>query len=127
MVELGSYGDKFAESGLRVFEYAIEEIARRNQNYISLEHLLNALAVKEPASFNSVMSGYGVNPQDFKGYIEQSMISGSPHAARGIRIAPEVIQIFRRAQDVARANGRKKIESADLLTAFSQSIPWGKH
>ncbi len=117
----------WAKSGLGVFQYAVDETDRRNQSYVSLEHLLNALAIQEPASFDTTLSSFGVNPQDFKKHIEQTMMSSSKHVGKGIRIAPEVIQIFRHSQDVARADRRKKIEAADLLKAFSQSFLWGKH
>ncbi len=67
-----------------------------------------------------------MNPQDFKKHIEQTMMSSSKHVDKGIRIAPEVIQIFRHSQVVARADRSEKIEAADLLKVFSQSFLWGK-
>ena len=51
MTNLEVYQDKFAESGLRVFERAVEESRRRKQNYVSLGHVLLALAVEDGGSF----------------------------------------------------------------------------
>ncbi|HXM50770.1 MAG TPA: hypothetical protein VN956_23205 [Pyrinomonadaceae bacterium] len=45
------YQDKFAVSGLKVFERAIAEARRRNQNYVSLGHLIIALDAEEGTSF----------------------------------------------------------------------------
>ena len=51
MNNLGVYQDKFAASGFRVFEHAIEESRRRNQNYVSLGHVLIALDAEDGGSF----------------------------------------------------------------------------
>jgi ATP-dependent Clp protease ATP-binding subunit ClpA len=47
MIDLGTYKDRFAESGQRVFESAVQDSRRRDQNYIAVEHILNALAAEE--------------------------------------------------------------------------------
>jgi hypothetical protein len=36
MINLGVYQDRFDESGLRIFEHAVEESRRRKQNHVSL-------------------------------------------------------------------------------------------
>jgi len=48
MVDLGAYRDKFGESGQRVLEKALGESKRRDQNYITVEHIIHALALEEP-------------------------------------------------------------------------------
>ena len=55
MIDLGTYKDRFAESGQRVLEHAVSESRRRDQNYIAVEHILNALASEEADLFNSTM------------------------------------------------------------------------
>ena len=47
MIDLGTYKDRFAESGQRVLEHAVQESRRRDQNYIAVEHILNGLAAEE--------------------------------------------------------------------------------
>ncbi|MDQ3688210.1 MAG: hypothetical protein M3430_21815 [Acidobacteriota bacterium] len=44
MVDITQYKDRFADSGQRVFDHALQESRRRDQNYIAVEHILNALA-----------------------------------------------------------------------------------
>lgn len=53
MVDFGAYNDKFAESGLRVLVYAIDEARHRKQNYVSPGHILKALTVEVPSSLDA--------------------------------------------------------------------------
>ena len=55
MADLGSYKDKFADSGQRILDHALNESRRRDQNFVSVEHILQALTVEEPDMFNSAM------------------------------------------------------------------------
>ncbi len=48
MVDLGTYKDKFSDSGKRIFEHAVRESRSRDQNYIAVEHVINAL-IFDPA------------------------------------------------------------------------------
>ncbi|MFN3329533.1 MAG: Clp protease N-terminal domain-containing protein, partial [Pyrinomonadaceae bacterium] len=48
MSDLEAYKDKFSDSGKRILETAINESRRRDQNYISVEHILHALTLEEP-------------------------------------------------------------------------------
>ncbi|HEY1402516.1 MAG TPA: ATP-dependent Clp protease ATP-binding subunit, partial [Pyrinomonadaceae bacterium] len=42
------------------------------------------------------------------------------HVGKGLRIAPETIDLFKRAMERSRAQGRKTIESTDLFMALAQ-------
>src|ERR1700681_2121663 len=53
MVDLGAYKDKFGDSGQRILEHAMTESRRRDQNYVSVEHIVEALMQGEPDMFNS--------------------------------------------------------------------------
>src|SRR6266513_2296595 len=57
MADLEAYKDKFSESGQRIFQNALNESRRRDQNYISVEHIVSALSKEEPDLFNSTMRG----------------------------------------------------------------------
>jgi ATP-dependent Clp protease ATP-binding subunit ClpA len=52
MTDLDAYKDKFSESGKRILDGALQESRRRDQNFISVEHILNALAEEETELFN---------------------------------------------------------------------------
>jgi ATP-dependent Clp protease ATP-binding subunit ClpA len=121
MIDLGTYKDRFAESGQRVFERAVAESRRRDQNYIAVEHILNALATEEDELFNSMMRDLALDPRSVRVQIEKRLESGRfQNVAKGVRIAPETIDLFKRAMERARAQGRKTIEATDLFMALSQ-------
>ena len=52
MADIDAYKDKFSESGQRILENALDESKRRDQNYISIEHILHAIAQEEDELFN---------------------------------------------------------------------------
>ena len=122
MIDLGTYKDRFGESGQKVFEYAMQESRRRDQNYISVEHILDALVTEESELFNNMMRDLALDPRSVKVLIEKRLESTRvQYVGKGqVRIAPETIDLFKRAMERARAQGRKTIESTDLFMALSQ-------
>src|ERR687885_1125307 len=120
MVDLGSYKDKFGDSGQRILEHALNESRRRDQNYISIEHILDALAKEEPDLFNQTMRDLALDPRMVKLSIEKRLDTGRQHVGKGFRIAPDTTDLFKRAMERARAQGRKTIEATDIFTALSQ-------
>ena len=62
MVDLGAYKDKFGDSGQRILEHAMTESRRRDQNYVSVEHIVEALMQEEPDMFNSTMRDLSLDP-----------------------------------------------------------------
>src|ERR671912_647799 len=121
MIDLGTYKDRFAESGQRVLEHAVQESRRRDQNYIAVEHILNGLAAEEAELFNSTMRDLSLDPRSVKVLIEKRLENARyQNVNKGIRIAPETIELFKRSMERARAQERKTIEATDLFMAFSQ-------
>ena len=62
MVDLGSYKDNFGESGQRILDHALSESRQRDQNFVSVEHILEALMHEEPDMFNSAMRELSLDP-----------------------------------------------------------------
>ncbi|HEX8128015.1 MAG TPA: ATP-dependent Clp protease ATP-binding subunit [Pyrinomonadaceae bacterium] len=121
MVDLGTYKDRFAESGQRIFEYAMQESKRRDQNYIAVEHILHAFITEEAELFNSAMRDLSLDPFHIKMQIERRLENNRfQHVGKGLRIAPETIDLFKRAMERSRAQGRKTIEATDLFMALAQ-------
>lgn len=120
MVDLGAYKDKFAESGQRILENALNESRRRDQNYVSTEHIVNALAVEEADLFNATMRDLSLDPRRVKQSIEKRLEASRQHLGKGFRIAPDTTDLFKRAMERARAQGRKTIEATDIFTALTQ-------
>ncbi|MEO7658458.1 MAG: Clp protease N-terminal domain-containing protein, partial [Pyrinomonadaceae bacterium] len=73
MADIDAYKDKFSESGRRILEVALEESKRRDQNYISIEHILHAIANEETELFNATMRDLAVDPRSVKLLIEKRM------------------------------------------------------
>jgi ATP-dependent Clp protease ATP-binding subunit ClpA len=129
MNNLVVYQDKFAASGRKIFERAIEESRRRNQNYVSLGHLLIALDAEESVGFRYLVgklrADHGLTadlvPADKA--VETIMEWSPKYEGEGVRIGPETKNFLRRAVKIARSNQREKIEAADLLSAFLQIAP----
>src|ERR1044071_9492213 len=121
MTDLGTYKDRFAESGLRIFERAVRDAQQRDQNYVAVEHILNALASEEADLFNAMMRDLALDPRSVKVLIEKRLEAARyQNVQKNIRIAPETIDLFKRAMERARAQGRKTIEATYLFMALSQ-------
>jgi len=121
MIDLGTYKDRFAESGQRVFEHAMRESRQRDQNYIAVEHILDAFIKEEAELFNAAMRDLSIDPRNVKILVEKRIESTRfQNVNKGVRIAPETIDLFKRAMERSRAQGRKTIESTDLFMALSQ-------
>lgn len=121
MVDLGAYKDKFGDSGQKILEYALGESRRRDQNYISVEHILDALIHEEPDMFNSAMRELSLDPIVVKMAIEKRLeTTRQQHVGKGFRIAPDTTDLFKRAMERARSHGRKTIEATDIFEALAK-------
>ena len=122
MVDLGSYKDKFAASGQRILEHALDESRKRDQNFVSVEHILQALTIEEPDMFNSTMRELSLDPVVVKMAIEKRLTtSRQQHVGKGFRIGSDTTDLFKRAMERARSQGRKTIEATDIFEALSNS------
>ncbi|HEV7857322.1 MAG TPA: Clp protease N-terminal domain-containing protein, partial [Pyrinomonadaceae bacterium] len=120
MIDLGAYKDKFGDSGQRILEHALSESRRRDQNYISIEHILDALSKEEADLFNQTMRDLALDPRAVLVIIEKRLESSRQHVGKGFKIAPDTTDLFKRAMERARAQGRKVIEATDIFLALSQ-------
>lgn len=121
MVDLGAYRDKFGESGQRVLENALGESRRRDQNYITVEHIISALAKEEPDLFNSTIRSLAIDPEVVTRAINKRLDNARQHIGKGFRIAPDTTDLFKRAMERARSRGRKVIEATDIFDVLSNS------
>src|SRR6267143_1926527 len=122
MVDLGAYKDKFGDSGQRILEHALSESRRRDQNYVSVEHIVEALMQEEPDMFNSTMRELSLDPVAVKVAIEKRLEgTRQQHVGKGFRIAPDTTDLFKRAMERARAHGRKTIEATDIFEALANN------
>src|SRR5204862_7309162 len=113
MADIDAYKDKFSESGQRVLETALGESKKRDQNYVSIEHILHAIAFEEDELFASTMRDLAVDTRSVKLLIEKRMAASRQHTRTGYRIAPATTELFKRATDRARSQRRRVIDGSD--------------
>ena len=76
----------------------MEESRKRDQNFVSVEHILQALTVEEPDMFNSAMRELSLDPVVVKMAIEKRLTSSrQQYAGKGFRIGPDTTDLFKRA------------------------------
>src|SRR5437763_2389128 len=119
MADIDAYKDKFSESGQRVLETALEASKKRDQNYVAIEHILHAIAFEEDDLFTSTMRDLAVDPRSVKLLIEKRMDASRQHSGKGYRIAPETTELFKRAMDRSRSQGRRVIDASDIFYVLS--------
>ncbi|MFM8440145.1 MAG: Clp protease N-terminal domain-containing protein, partial [Acidobacteriota bacterium] len=119
MADIDVYKDKFSDSGKRVLQAALNESRRRDQNYITVEHVLHAIAAEESDLFNATMQDLSIDPNAVKMLIERRLEQAREHVGKGFRIADETTSLFKKSMDRARAQGRRVIDAADLLYVMS--------
>jgi ATP-dependent Clp protease ATP-binding subunit ClpA len=119
MADIDAYKDKFSDSGRRVLDTALDESKKRDQNYVAIEHILHAVAREEDDLFTSTMRDLAVDPRSVKLLIEKRLDSGRQHTGKGYRIAPETTELFKRAMDRARSQGRRAIDGSDIFYVLS--------
>ncbi|MGH9955731.1 MAG: Clp protease N-terminal domain-containing protein, partial [Pyrinomonadaceae bacterium] len=86
MADFGAYKDKFGESGQRILEHAMNESRQRDQNYVAVEHILQALIHEEPDMFNSTMRELSLDPVVVKIAIDKRQeTTRQLHVGKGFR------------------------------------------
>lgn len=119
MADIETYKDKFSDSGRKVLETALDESRNRDQNYVSVGHILHSLTAEEEELFNATMRDLQVDPRSVRLLIEKRVDSGKQHTGKGFRIAPETTELFKRSMDRARSQGRRVIDASDLFYVLS--------
>lgn len=119
MADIDAYKDKFSDSGRRVLEAALDASRKRDQNYVAVEHILHAVTTEEDDLFSTTMRDLAVDPRSVKLLIEKRMEIGRQHTGTGFRIAPETTELFKRAMDRARSQGRRVIDGSDIFYVLS--------
>jgi ATP-dependent Clp protease ATP-binding subunit ClpA len=114
MENLARYFNSFSESGRRILESSLAETQRRNQHFISPEHILYALIKEEPEHFNATMLKHSIDPQEVRLAVEKRLEKSPEHTGEGFRVAPNATEIFKYSMDKARAEGRRTIEASDI-------------
>src|SRR5437868_1251014 len=121
--QLGVYKDYLTESGQKIFKRALDESLQHKQNGISYGHILKALKAEEPILFDKVLSALNVGTSLTDEFLDKFIDSTNDYYSKEYpHLSPHVADICRQAMQVARADNRRKIESADLVLAIEQLV-----
>lgn|GEM_PF-993880 len=123
MADIKVYLNKFSAGGGRVFARALEEARQRAQNCVVVEHLIAALAEVEAASFDALLKEWQVERAAFQAVLAQRLAAGPRYTGRGVRLAPETIEVCKLALKRAESYRRTKIEPVDLFVALALQRP----
>lgn len=118
MYDLGTMTDKFSESGKTVVYRAIDESKRRDQNFLSVEHIFRALGEIEGVLYNDALQAIGVDSAAVGQMLEQELGKNRQYVGKKMHIADTTRNLFHRALKRARQNGRSTIESFDLFASL---------
>jgi ATP-dependent Clp protease ATP-binding subunit ClpC len=116
--DLGTMTDKFSESGKNVVYRAIDESKRRDQNFLSVEHVFRALGEVENGLYKESLQALGVDLDAVGQLLEQELSKNRQYVGRKMHVADTTKNLFHRALKRARQNGRSTIESFDLFASL---------
>lgn len=120
MKNLEVFKKRFAETGWHIFEQAVRGSRQAGTNYVSVDHILAAFAGDESSLFNVVMNRLGVDSGAILTLIHAREEQGLRHDGEGVRLSPDLTNLFKLALARARANGRKQIEAEDIFIVLAQ-------
>src|SRR5438093_8866039 len=66
------------------------------------------------------MRGLALDPVMVARAIERRLDAARQHVGKGVRIAPDTTDLFKRALERARSRGRKTIEATDIFDVLSK-------
>jgi ATP-dependent Clp protease ATP-binding subunit ClpA len=119
MSALEIYNQRFADSGERVFLGALNSARRRGQYDVVPEHFIEALIAEEDRFFQLLMGRFEVDLVQIQLRLAKYLEIFPRQAGAKLRLAPVTIDLLKKAQEMATLDGRKKIESFDLVMALA--------
>jgi mannose-6-phosphate isomerase-like protein (cupin superfamily) len=107
--------DKFTERARRVLQYAQEEAARFNHNYIGTEHMLLGL-VREPEGVAAAaLMSMGVSLEKVRSAVEFIIGQGEPTVTGDVGLTPRAKKVIEFSVDEARRMNHNYIGTEHLL------------
>jgi ATP-dependent Clp protease ATP-binding subunit ClpA len=119
MSALEFYNQRFADSGEPVFVGALNSARRRGQYDVVPEHFIEALIAEEDRFFQLLMGRFEVDLVQIQLRLAKYLEIFPRQAGAKLRLAPVTIDLLKKAREIATFDGRKKIESFDLVMALA--------
>ncbi len=116
------YLKKFSETGLPVFERAVEFSRKRAQYHIAEGHIIIALFQIAPDWVALRISQNGAMQEQILAAAEKEIQEIKPYTKGGLKIHPSAAVFFKQAMKFAKADGRSQIDCLDLIAALNSRI-----
>lgn len=120
MSNLEIYNQRFTDSGLRVFVRALNGARGRGQNYVVVEHFIEALCAEEERLFRLLGGLLKIDLDKVQTMMAKRLEIFPQQASGSLRLAPASIALFKQAWEIARNDQRPKIEAFDLILALAR-------
>jgi ATP-dependent Clp protease ATP-binding subunit ClpA len=114
------YNQRFADSGQRVFARALNGARGRGQNYVVVEHFIEALCAEEERLLRLLAGLLKIDLDQVQTVMAKRLEIFPQRASGRLRLAPATIALLKRAWEIARNDQRPKIEAVDLILALAR-------
>ena len=113
-------GEDVNDSGQRVFARALNSARARGQNYVVVEHFIEALCAEEERLFRLLASLLKIDLDQVQTVIAKRLENFPQQASGKLRLAPATIALVKQAWEIARSDQRPAIEAVDLILALAR-------
>jgi ATP-dependent Clp protease ATP-binding subunit ClpA len=120
MSSLEIYNQRFTDSGRRVFVRALNGARGRGQNYVVVEHFIEALCAEEEGLFRLLAGLLKIDMDQVQAVTAKRLENFPPQASGNLRLAPATIASLKQAWEIARNDRRAAIEALDLILALAR-------
>jgi ATP-dependent Clp protease ATP-binding subunit ClpA len=120
MSSLEIYNQRFTDSGRRVFVRALNGARGRGQNYVVVEHFIEALCAEEERLFQLLAGLLKIDLDQVQTVIAKRLENFPQQASGSLRLAPATIALVKQAWEIARNDRRPAIEALDLILALAR-------
>jgi ATP-dependent Clp protease ATP-binding subunit ClpA len=114
------YNQRFTDSGRRVFVRALNGARGRGQNYVVVEHFVEALCVEEERLFRLLAGLLKIDLDQVQTMMAKRLEVFPQQASGSLRLGLATIALLKRAWEIARNDQRPKIEAVDLILALAR-------
>jgi len=114
------YNQRFTDSGRRVFVRALNGARGRGQNYVVVEHFVEALCAEEERLLRLLAGLLKIDLDQVKTVMAKRLENFPLQASGSLRLAPATIALVKQAWEIARNDQRPAIEALDLILALAR-------
>ena len=120
MSNLEIYNQRFTDSGRRVFVRALNGARGRGQNYVVVEHFIEALCAEEERLIRLLAGLLKIDLDQVQTMMAKRLENFPQQASGSLRLAPATIVLLKQAWEIARNDQRPAIEAFDLILALAR-------